>query len=757
MKIVLLFGFIFIISFLKINCNNCYEYSCEECDSPDYGNCTKCRDTFTLIDGTCPCHSSSCALCTTGLAGLYICEQCKEGYYNFNNNCYCLINNCEQCAENGCKKCISGYFFNETLKECIKQSDEEKIKCYDPNCDGCFSEEKGACDFCKEGYYVKKGECFNYTLAINRRCPEGYYRKDKYCLEECEGVYCKDKRRTWNWEIVYLCSENKCLVCEDNELFIFSECDNSDICPLSEGCLNCITSDECLLCKQGYYNLGGRCKKCSEGCSICSSEHNCQYCMSGYELTINNTCNLTYKFDYNQTVYEAKKMNLIVHYHPEEIEKIEYTTFVEKGEITQQIKQSENTIIPVISTEIEGISEIINETTINNNNNNNNSLLNDSNKINDFKYFFSCDKNCIKCFDNTGKCYECDKNYVLMEDKCYIADLECSDKNCLDCELKNGKEICNNCTSGYELKNSKCELICPFDNCFQCSLNKAQLTCSKCKNGYHLDDNKCKIDCIDNNCNICSEDGQTCTECQSETKLVNGKCALNYAKCVLSYPNCNYCFKDEGCIECKEGFELNNHVCVEKKSKTKFILLIIFFSIIIAVGVIIFVIYQKKKENPNNIFNMNIDQQSDAQSNNPYIYNLRNNIDIASSNRTIISKDEAAEEFETQRIKVKKAKMTCMFCKKKLGNYQCDCGCIVCKEHSLLKLIENNGVKYKGCYNCEKIVKKVTQIKHECNICFQKKNSLVHFKCGCALEVCKNCYIKIKISGSKCPGCRRVV
>ena len=101
--------------------------------------------------------------------------------------------------------------------------------------------------------------------------------------------------------------------------------------------------------------------------------------------------------------------------------------------------------------------------------------------------------------------------------------------------------------------------------------------------------------------------------------------------------------------------------------------------------------------------------------------------------------------------------MTCMYCMKKPGIYRCDCGCVVCKEHSMLKDIEKNGIKYKGCFRCEKIVKKVNLIKKECNICFQRKNVLVHFKCGCAFEVCKNCYIKIKMTGNKCPGCRGLI
>ena len=87
------------------------------------------------------------------------------------------------------------------------------------------------------------------------------------------------------------------------------------------------------------------------------------------------------------------------------------------------------------------------------------------------------------------------------------------------------------------------------------------------------------------------------------------------------------------------------------------------------------------------------DQQSDIQSNNPQVYNIRNNMDLSGSFRSVLNRDEIAEEFEEQKTKIK-AKITCMYCKKKPGNFKCDCGCIVCKEHSNLNEIENNGEKY---------------------------------------------------------------
>ena len=116
-----------------------------------------------------------------------------------------------------------------------------------------------------------------------------------------------------------------------------------------------------------------------------------------------------------------------------------------------------------------------------------------------------------------------------------------------------------------------------------------------------------------------------------------------------------------------------------------------------------------------------------------------------------------ADEYEKQKTKKEKTNQMCQFCKKKLGKFQCDCGCIVCKEHSILKNIEKNGEKYNACMVCDKPVKKVNQIKYDCNICLQKKLSVAHFKCGCSLEVCKDCYIKCKMSNEKCPQCRNEI
>ena len=85
----------------------------------------------------------------------------------------------------------------------------------------------------------------------------------------CSGINCGFYGISQG-NIIFLCPENDCLICVNFNIMIFSECDNSEVCSGLDGCLNCLTNDECLICNQGYYLIGRIKKKCSEGCSICS-------------------------------------------------------------------------------------------------------------------------------------------------------------------------------------------------------------------------------------------------------------------------------------------------------------------------------------------------------------------------------------------------------------------------------------------------------------------------------------------------------
>ena len=783
MKINLLFCLLIIISKKNINCGNkpCFEYSCDECETEEFGKCIKCREGFKLINGTCPCSDSTCALCESGLAGLHLCYLCKNGYFNYNNDCYCSISNCEHCSENGCLKCKTGYFYNITSNICEIETDEQKIKCFDEHCDSCFSEEKGACDNCQEGYFGKKGECHKLPIPDeNNNCPENFTSYSNVCKPNCGGISCPIINFNF-FSVYYTCPSNECLVCVGNELKLFSECDNSRICSIIEGCLNCISNEECIICNQGYYLLLGICIKCIDGCSICTNNNTCEYCMSGYELSSDKKCNLTYNFDYNINVYNSRKETLIEFFYPEEVVSSKIPSTIIKTEvIPTDIQNSlvecdincekcyenngecvecktlyilkDNKCIMHCSDEnclsclLRNGREICDKCTSRYTPKNNKCLL------------ICSDENCLSCSLNNGKeiCNNCKKGYIPNDEKCSLV---CSEKNCLKCSLKNNAEMCEECSSGYELNNGKCSLICLDENCLKCSLSNNDQFCYQCKTGYLLKNKKCLVQCDDVNCLTCSNDGKICNECEVGKKLFDGGiCGEQSVSCTQLFPNCNYCYNSEKCLECLKGYEIDDTTNINCKKKANFISTV--FTIlgigIIIIGIISFCIYQKRKNDlRSEIRRIRLDQEHNGNTVN--IFRDRNALDFSSSGRTSLNKDDLSEEFEVQKRKMEKGKPNCQFCKKKQAKFQCDCGCFVCKEHSNLKKVEGDGENYKVCFACNKIVKKVTQIKYKCNICFQNRINVVHFKCGCALEVCKDCYIKCKMGNNKCPGCRAII
>ena len=619
------FIFFFVLLLKEINfitCGNitCFEYSCAECETEKYGSCTSCRPGFHLIDGTCPCSDSSCALCTTGLAGLSICKLCKNGYYRMNDDCYCDVDKCEICEENGCKKCYEGYFYNSTANICQKQDDEDenKIVCYDENCDICLSDEQGACDTCKEGYYYEKGECFENPEPDGFNCGEGFYYTDNACERLCLGVEC-----TRNEIFYYTCPSNPCLVCSEQELKIFTECDNSNICQ-RDGCLNCIDNDYCLLCDQGYYLVGGICNNCTYGCSICNNNETCQYCLSGFKLTNDKKCELNADnlndFDFSVNKYKKYRNQLIKRKYP---------------------------------------NEIINEEE-------------------DFDDVVECDSNCNKCYDESGQCIECNQLYILEDNKCIK---HCSIDNCLDCYLRYDTERCSKCEPGYYVKNDKCVYNCSDPNCLSCYLLDGKEICTQCSLNYKLEDLKCK-----------------------------------------------------------------------SKSRIMTIIYIVITAGLFIILIVCFCYYRQKLIERRRQLERELRQQHII----PYNMNMNMNLDGSDSHR-IINKESILDEFENSTKKTEKGNQPCQYCKKKPGKFQCDCGCIVCKDHSVLNEVEENGKKINVCFNCGKQVKKVNPVKYECNICLQKKNNVVHFKCECALVVCKDCYVKCRMESDKCPGCRALI
>ena len=776
------FYLLFIILNERINCNNntCFEYSCEECNSTEYGQCTKCRYGWTLVDGTCPCFNTSCAICTTGLGGLDICKLCKNGYILENDYCICNISNCEQCGENKCLVCDIGYIYNNTSNKCEKQNNENII-CYDNNCSICFSELKGACIECKEGFDVRKGECIELIhTKENGKCPIDYYQSENYCFPNCDGVDCPIERSNSR----NLCPSNRCLFCRNNILYILAECDNSVECSSIEGCINCLTNDECIFCNQGYYLLGGLCYKCIKGCGICRNNKTCDYCLSGFELTSDNHCKLTNNFDFNITLYNYYKEELLkqncsydtclsCYFNSEKCEKCKSGYYSYRGRClpcSSNCLDCQNYNYQQFCWKCENGYKV-------NNRGECELICIDENCLDCFLFRGRqiCEKcksghvkdglysNCLLCSNLCKECYyiygteycsECYEGYYLKNKTC----IKCSDENCLNCHMNNeeeerctycksgyeingkncslctlenclncyfyeGKEkclrceygyinngkgecfklvfqdekcnsykfingtaICYGCNNGYELINGICSLICLVSNCLNCFYKNS---CSQCKNGYKLEYNKC-VKCIDSNCNKCDDYKYICTECNDETILYDGDCVFNSSYCQqININYCKYCIHSE-CLMCSEGYKKHYYDgnCHKKKDKTTTTLIVI-FSIFGSIALIVIIcIIKKRKEgqaneiriNQNNINNIN---------NNAYIYSRHHHSININSSENIISEKDLSDEFYRQKMKLEKDKI-CQICKKNIGKYIGDCGCIVCQEHSNFKIIKKD-------------------------------------------------------------------
>ena len=837
-----------IISKKIIICDNitCFEYSCEECNSPEYGNCTKCRYSWTLIDGTCPCFNSSCILCTTGFAGSNVCKLCKKGYRWDNYECYCNISNCEQCGENTCLKCKYGYIYNSTFGECEKVNNESLVSCYDKHCDNCISGLKGTCTHCEKNYIKIKGECF-YKYQVY----EHYYVTlfPYYYSTNCNGGDCSIRYNDDHND--YYCLSNKCLICYGgSELKIIDECDNSVECSSIDGCLNCISNEDCVYCDRGYYLLGGLCYKCIEGCSICSNNETCEYCLSGFELTLDRKCNLTYNFDFDIDLYNKYKEELIDQKCSDN--KCLKCSFKNGSEICEKCisgyignssictRCSDPNCLDCFYFKREYCTKCIDRYKIYSYGNCE-LICSDENcyscyldngkeycegcfwplKINNEKCS-SCSDHCGWCYFEDGKemckycrgkgyilkngicemcsvgnyrdcylyygeeiCTECGEGYFLKDNICgkcsnnncwycnlskygeeycsecnkgYIIEngncIRCSDENWRDCYLNGGKEYCIDCGLNYKPKNGRC-LKCLNDNCENCYFKDSKEICIECELGYELIEGNCSlIKCDDKNCKKCYFDKNNkciCIECKTVAELRNGSCVFQEDFCFYYFQImiCNKCLGSGICVECTDRYEFDNSGNCKFKKKIKIMIVLIILASVFIILIIIFVIKTYKKYSTNEV---RINQNIRVNRNNSYIrnQNIQKNKDILFLNY----ENALINEFNKQKIIFEKNNKLCYVCKKKSGKYIGDCGCILCEVHSNLKLVKKGRENNKICFNCGKVNNNLVLLKNNCHICFQEGISVCHFKCGCALEVCENCYIKCKKLKKECPGCR---
>ena len=738
---------------------------CEIYDNQTF-QCILCEPNYTLINGECVCYDRNCKSCSSSLYGA--CTECYKGYaLSLDNTCRCKIQHCLLCDDHVCNVCERGYILSEFHTSC-EFSYEYKTGeyCHDINCDICMTPLNGACMRCKDGYNLVNGSCFlnpseGYYFQSKMLCPDGYMSVGEGCNKLCLGAKCNI------FENPYLSKcENKCIYCTQGVLHDILNCNMSAYC-YDEKCTKCRTNEigMCDRCELGFKLSHGRCiEKCLDiNCLNCdyTLDKSCNLCKKGYVL-IDGKCYLkSESISYKEfsDISEKEIMSLANNYN------ITY-----KGDGDFEIYIDNETML-LDYTELIRYNYVRKYNKICNVKNCLSCLVNNS------QYCMTCiDKyrarngQCVKCeisfcdlclVDN--ECYRCQENYILINNLCIrnLAEIPF-------CLKYSYEDTCSQCEDDYQLVNG----LCTLNSLYTQNTSYEIMSCSQenirnkiCLKRFYYKDNSC-VNCRDPKCYFCYE-GIGCIICEKDYNLIDGRC-LKKAEFNETVENCISYDYDGKCIGCDSLCILKEGEC-DCKILNSIIIYLTLGILVVIIAWIIFSIYKQKTSFAEH------DQI------------IENDMKLIEDNKI------TPQELQILQDKDKNLKK-CVHCKKETALYRLSCGCHYCKEDfkevnerlndseinidteisinniiikkknksnmkginitNSLNNTSTNKINRKKCPHCKKYFENYKQIAQQCEICFEITCKIFHFKCGCALTVCKNCYNKIIVS-KKCPGCRK--
>ena len=455
------------------NVNNCY------CPTNQYWNGATCS--------SCPVNSTYYSNPPNNIGGAAIA-----------NNCYCPTNQywngttCSSCPDN------STYYANPpsniggvtNVNNCYCPTNQywngnSCSSCPD-GCIGCSS--SSVCLGCKAGYYSSKSfNFFNYTYSNTCNiCPS-----NATCANS--SIQCN---------VGYYLNNEQCLPCK-------------------VGCKECITSEICSSCINGYFldvrysyysydlsliEVKDICSECSIGCTACSSRNSCSACSSEYYLD-GAVCHLPcLGGSHYSAINLTNRANPIAHCY---------------CETDQYWNGNSCSICPGGSKYYSTPPANIGGTAVANN------CYCPANQV--FK-----DDTCSSC---TGNTY-----FVNNTSACGICD-----PSCATCSSSSS---CTSCISGYNLNGSSCVINCPSNAVCQ----NGQITCNA---GYFLDGSNCSS--CPSGCATCSS-GSSCTSCNSGTFLSNSECTACNSICLTCSDNAR------NCTSCPAGATLIKHLGIDVKA-----------------------------------------------------------------------------------------------------------------------------------------------------------------------------------------------
>jgi len=281
--------------------------------------------------------------------------------------------------------------------------------------------------------------------------------------------------------------------------------------------------------------------------------------------------------------------------------------------------------------------------------------------------------------------------------------------------------------------------------------------------------------CYVANCNYCASKDQ-CDQCKPGFELLNSKCYST--KCQI-FRKCKYCTEFD-CVHCEKGYKVSYGFCEIDENLFKLhillgVILPIFILFIIILSCIIYC-RRKKKKISQKVISADIVGQRKPTSGQYIIINTTN----INNSGTISFNDEKNESNTPIGIinKIKKNVISskfkhnnssgninhCVLCEKSIFSFS-NCGCGLCKEHSLQKdqkcpihnsLLEDNMVIKK---EKKKLEKKNSHNEDDVKICpvCKIKNGTVSFNCGCPVLLCTKCFNDnvYVFKFNRCPGCNK--
>lgn len=171
-------------------------------------------------------------------------------------------------------------------------------------------------------------------------------------------------------------------------------------------------------------------------------------------------------------------------------------------------------------------------------------LINLGNPFMNCKSIFSEDFLHCQRFNAYGKCLQCERSYFLNS----------GDRKCIRTPFcySSLNETCQSCETNYYLdKKNGNKCLSTFDlsrDFLYCGESEDGITCSKCQSGFYLTKNKkcVKMD----HCEVGNENGYYCQQCEKNYFVTKDK-----QSCVTT-KNCQKGRKEK-CQQCEENFYLN--------------------------------------------------------------------------------------------------------------------------------------------------------------------------------------------------------